>query len=348
MDFAATCDQVQGRTVLFGGFTQSHVSTLWGDTWEWDGASWLQHAGPGPAPRSRHAMAWDAAGGGVLLFGGGGAAGFLGDTWRFDGVQWQPLQPASQPAPRWGHAMATDDGRQRIVLFGGGDDQTWEWNGSNWLQAQPALRPSVRSRPAMTFDEHGGRVVLFGGRDPLDAPLADTWEWDGAAWTLIPDASTALALPVLVYDGALDRLLLFEGPSTEMRARPPAAAAIASGQGCHGTGSGLVLRGDDPYLGNAACSLELLSPLPGAACLFAVSLSSAQTPLGSGCTVYLSGGETRFGVANAHGVARAALPVPRAPFLRGLTVFAQAGALDPLGPLGGVALSARWTLTVGD
>lgn len=41
--------------------------------------------------------------------------------------------------------------------------------------------PGVRSYPAMCFDERRGVAVLFGGTSN-----ADTWEWDGLRWAMIP------------------------------------------------------------------------------------------------------------------------------------------------------------------
>src|SRR5258708_5157306 len=52
-----------------------------GDTWAWLDQSWRQIQDIGPAPRQRHAMAYDPTGA-IVLFGGETAAGaFGGDTW---------------------------------------------------------------------------------------------------------------------------------------------------------------------------------------------------------------------------------------------------------------------------
>src|SRR5262249_23587391 len=49
---AMVYDSARGVSVLFGGPTGSGAV---GDTWEWDGATWIGRAGNGPSARSRHA-----------------------------------------------------------------------------------------------------------------------------------------------------------------------------------------------------------------------------------------------------------------------------------------------------
>ena len=52
-------DSVRGRTVLFGG---RNGTTLYGDTWEWNGTAWTQKSPPfSPSPRSLYSQASAAA-----------------------------------------------------------------------------------------------------------------------------------------------------------------------------------------------------------------------------------------------------------------------------------------------
>jgi hypothetical protein len=53
------------------------------DTWERDGAHWLQLQDMGPAGRGGHAMAYDLARQRVVLFSGADANSAFGDTWEF-------------------------------------------------------------------------------------------------------------------------------------------------------------------------------------------------------------------------------------------------------------------------
>jgi len=64
----------------------------------------------------------------------------------------------------------------------------------------------------MTDDAARGRIVMFGGWTA--GPSADTWEWDGTAWTNItpgtgsPSQRYAVSL---VYDAARGRSVVFGG-----------------------------------------------------------------------------------------------------------------------------------------
>src|SRR5436190_1909276 len=75
---AMAYDAARGVTVLFGG---ANYPTTNGDTWEWNGTVWTQHAVRGPSPRVGHAMAYDAPRGVTLLFGGNTSPGFNSETW---------------------------------------------------------------------------------------------------------------------------------------------------------------------------------------------------------------------------------------------------------------------------
>ena len=111
-------DTASATVVLFGGYPGNGGSNL-GDTWEWDGATWIQRATTGPAPRSAAAMAYDTARSRIVLFGGtpvGG--GYHGDTWEWDGTAWAQVATTG-PSPRSRHAMAYDAARGRVVVFGG-------------------------------------------------------------------------------------------------------------------------------------------------------------------------------------------------------------------------------------
>jgi hypothetical protein len=68
-----------GRGVaVFGGTG----STVLGDTWRFDGTTWVQLSGPGPSPRQLVSMVFDRRRAKVVLFGGYDFAGsVLADTW---------------------------------------------------------------------------------------------------------------------------------------------------------------------------------------------------------------------------------------------------------------------------
>jgi hypothetical protein len=170
---------------------------------------------------------YDEAHGQVLLFGGDrGQEGSLGDTWVYDGQQWREIA-VTGPSPRSIHAMVYDSRRRKVVLFGGvaegrtlGD--TWEWDGKGWARVATS-GPPARALHGLAYDAARGRTVLFGGQSVLapDAPsLADTWEWDGVAWSHIevspPGPRDHIAM---AFDAATGEVLLHglkaggEGPA---------------------------------------------------------------------------------------------------------------------------------------
>jgi hypothetical protein len=71
-DASMAYDAATGTVVLFGGSTSSGCScTVLGDTWTWNGTTWIQQA-PAASPSAREgaSMAYDAATGTAVLFGG--------------------------------------------------------------------------------------------------------------------------------------------------------------------------------------------------------------------------------------------------------------------------------------
>jgi hypothetical protein len=97
-DFGATASAYaalafKGDSVaLFGGAlsTRGNISTIYPNTWTWDGKRWTLRQFMGPGPRYKHAMAYDSKRGCLVLFGGlcttptGGSllGEMLGDTWE--------------------------------------------------------------------------------------------------------------------------------------------------------------------------------------------------------------------------------------------------------------------------
>ena len=101
---AMSYDAARGQVVNFGGF---NGFSFLSETWTWDGADWT-HRYPvhSPMPRFGPGMAYDAARGETVLFGGydgDSPLSLLGDTWAWDGTDWEvaraslDLTPASGP-----------------------------------------------------------------------------------------------------------------------------------------------------------------------------------------------------------------------------------------------------------
>jgi cysteine-rich repeat protein len=187
-------DAGRQRVVMFGGMVHVGGEDIYlSDTWEHDGAAWVQRApAQAPPPRGWGVMAYDAARARTILFGGqSNDEAHLRDTWSWDGEAWTELTPATSPPGRLHTAMAYDAGRQRLVMFGGWTElapdpiaaDTWEFDGTTWLDVTPAGSPPARYLHGMAYDPLRAHVVIFGGGQLPDVSYEDTWTWDGDAWT---------------------------------------------------------------------------------------------------------------------------------------------------------------------
>jgi hypothetical protein len=171
-------DSQRHRVVLFGGYAYNAGYTYFGDTWEWDGTSWVQQLASSPPARFQHAMAFDIGRARTVLFGGRGSTFLYGDTWEWDGTSWIQLGGGGPSYPGINHAMAFDG--SNVVLVGGSYSygETWVWNGTSWSFAI-AGTPFQRYGHAMAYDDLHGRALLFGGHVSGIGAAADTWEWTG-------------------------------------------------------------------------------------------------------------------------------------------------------------------------
>lgn len=192
-----------GRTILYGGFHPNHPTdppnTTYGDTWAWDGMTWIELPISGPGPRRGGAMAYDSAREVIVLFGGFspglGTQNGSTETWEleYDDVSstwtWVNKTPSGpNPPTRYHFAMAYDSECDHTVLFGGFStdninhlDDTWEWKWDEiamemrWAQG-PISGPSKRQGIGMAFD--GDHVVLFGGGTGSGATFFnETWKY---------------------------------------------------------------------------------------------------------------------------------------------------------------------------
>jgi hypothetical protein len=214
-DNAMAYDSIRQRVVSFGGYNGVYL----GDTWEWDGVSWMSGPVTGPGLRADSFMPFDSARGVMVLFGGQAANGSIrGDTWEFNGIDW--TQPATTgPPARWIQRMAYDSVRGVTVMFGGRSpsgllSDTWEWNGTTWTQIV-VQGPQARYGHAMAYDSDRQVVVLFGGQNGFpfgQGVLGDTWEYDGSSWTQVPiTGPSSRTFVKMVYDPSRQRMVLFGG-----------------------------------------------------------------------------------------------------------------------------------------
>ena len=343
-------DPVRAMTVMFGGGIGLSV---YDETWSWNGAAWTQHT-PAVVPPARvdAAMAFDPSSQQILLFGGadsslasvfgnGAGASLLGDTWLFDGVNWQQLTPASAPTARVRFAMAADSQRSRVLLYGGypgglnapPSNETWEFQNGTWTRLLPAASPPPSLQGLMAFDSRRDVLVLQ-GRTATPTSHNETWEFDGTTWSQLPVATLDRPVAGLVYDPATDQMLFKPSYSASydhelmQLVRDPLASGSTYGNGCSPSGAPLRLSNSSPvYFGNYAFQVEALGQ-PNAINLLVLGLAPDQAPL-QGCTLLVGPPFTaRVAVANGFGFAAFPQQVPIRPELRGVHLYFQAGQLD--------------------
>jgi hypothetical protein len=209
-----------GSVVLFGGL-QSDTFLALGDTWTWDGLSWIErHPADSPSARFVFAMTYDEARRQVVLFGGEDGHTFFGDTWIWDGLTWTQLHPAHSPPPCELETMTYDAARRQIVMFSCSDEQnrneTWTWDGVDWQQVFPANSPQSRSSQGMVYDPARKRVVLFGGANicmEFTCAYSDTWLWNGFNWKKLQgiEHPTARMNGSMAYDSSSHAVVVFGG-----------------------------------------------------------------------------------------------------------------------------------------
>lgn len=217
-------DSAHAKMVMYGGYG---LSGALGDTWEYDGTTWLLRTTSGPAARQDFGLAYDDVNDRTVLFGGYGGGVIHNDTWHYDNGTWTQVSPSNPPAKRYGHSMAWDPDRDTVILFGGlaivGSsapvaNDTWEYNGSTWIQIDSAQTPPARSRATLTpvprLEIAATQLVLIGGAQvPGKPPLNDVWRLEPTGWvdispTFLPPARFGAPL---VYNDARREMNLLGG-----------------------------------------------------------------------------------------------------------------------------------------
>jgi hypothetical protein len=174
-----------------------------------------------PSARYQAKMVWDTSIHRAVLFGGATTidagtkvAYEFDDTWEWTGVRWVQKFPAHSPTSRAAESMVFDSARQRVVVFGGRHgktnlNDTWTYDGNDWTPITTSPAPFVRELAGAAYDSARDRIVLFGGtlqtysadgRTLTEAPLHDTWEFDGTVWHQILTDGPAVTKPILEYD----------------------------------------------------------------------------------------------------------------------------------------------------
>ncbi len=223
---AMAYDAVGRRMLVYGGGVLDATLDPIARTLAWDGQHWTDLGQTTPGPLRRAAIASDPIRRQIVMH-GGAVAGCIqgcianGQTWIWNGSQWSAPSVAATPGKRTRMAAAYDPARSTLVMFGGLDanvspgllGDTWEQTDGHWTRVA-TTGPAPRFAAAMAYDAAHQRMVLFGGRRVNGATLpAETWLWDGSAWSLATPATspTPRSGTAMAYDQARGRVVMFGG-----------------------------------------------------------------------------------------------------------------------------------------
>ncbi|HTT26748.1 MAG TPA: kelch repeat-containing protein, partial [Thermoplasmata archaeon] len=218
-------DPADGYVLLYGG-EWGDCSTgscgLYSDTWRFSGGNWTKLSpAQSPGQRLGFAMDYDAALGGVLLYGGLSSSGsVLNDTWEFSGGSWTQLHGATSPPPLEFARMAYDAADNATILFGGKNTagnfgETWSFADSTWTQLSVGWAPSWRWGETLVYDGETNFLLLYGGITNGSSD-ADAWGYSDGFWTDLPrtPSPVAGAMQEALYDPQLGQVLMFGGLGT--------------------------------------------------------------------------------------------------------------------------------------
>jgi len=179
---------------------------------DWQQLSPAQH----PSSRVYATAAATGQGSQVLMFGGKDSSGnALGDTWLWDGSNWQQLVLEASPPARWGGSMFAMQGK--VFLFGGYNGTTYLNDVWYWTPGASTWTPFTTAPPPRAFAEAAANpvsntAVLFGGYNGASY-LADTWTFNGTTWSQKSPATVPAGRSnsAVAYDYASGSIIMFGG-----------------------------------------------------------------------------------------------------------------------------------------
>ncbi len=233
-----------GAVLLYGG---DDGTTVYQDTWAWDGSTWAPvttATSPGQLRSVR--MTWDAAQHELVMFGGSNAlidspSTANRKTWLFKkvgstfdwvwcncdssilglispGLAYDNYVPPSGPS--------NDATAQQVIEFSGDkggvkSSNTYAFNGTTWSLLSPMNHPIALASPGMAFHTQRNQVILFGGICDSGTGCSAqgfyglTWGWNGSSWTQLavtnPPARTGHRMAYDPNLGGISGLYLFGG-----------------------------------------------------------------------------------------------------------------------------------------
>ena len=183
---------------------------------------------------------------------------------------WSPVSTPASPTGRAGFGMVYDAAMAKVVVFGGCESASffsqdcnatndlWTYSAGNWTQLHPPVSPPARMLPSMAYDPASQEIVLFGGLSgyPGNAPLSDTWVFNGTSWTqLFPSVSPPASgmNQAMAYDPSAGAIVLFASGWQTSVGGPPSAYLNETWTFSHGqwtevlNGTGPSPRGEETF-----------------------------------------------------------------------------------------------------
>jgi len=211
-------DEARNVALLFGGVNDigSETSEFFDETWEWDGANWIEQKPKfHPPARALMNMYYDPVRHKVVIHGGyvqnqgNKEVTFYNDTWEWDGEVWREVVVEESPTTGISTMVYFTPLQMPIMMDGQG---IWFWDIPKWHQPSFQNAPAGRWGSRMAYDPFTQQMVLFGGYKD-DVSFNDTWFFDGTDWKEL--VSTDLPPErnghVLFYDQVRNAIVLFGG-----------------------------------------------------------------------------------------------------------------------------------------
>lgn len=223
---AVAYDPIRARVVLYGGMsgTAQMGTTLYTDTWEWDGKTWtLAHPTTHPAAHSG-ALAYDPSRG-KMMFAEQADVPEESKLWAYDGAEWtHVVDSVPQGKLFW------DPPSGKLVVQQG--SQVWELNdtwetstvsavppNTHWatdryvtLTSLQNTTPPARDYQSVAYDAHRGELMLLGGGVGTDtlqtATAGKTWFFGQEGWREGGDAPSAVR-PALAFDPVKNEMIVY-------------------------------------------------------------------------------------------------------------------------------------------
>lgn len=252
---AVSFEPTTGGALLFGGAIGINPGTFFGDTWRLQAGVWTQlTVTPSPAPRVGAGIATDLARQRVVLWGGNGPAGYLDDTWEWDGTAWLLQNPPHRPPVSGVQSMAYESDLGAVVLVTRPSTilasmETWLWLGSDWLRLDTPTRLNtgvgiqVVAAPGRVFAHDMEHLYQLTAPPPLVANYgsacqvatlrlgAEVWPRPGANDFALTTSGQLANAPVLFVVGLAAASLPVGGCTLLVQPGGPLVASVADAHG---------------------------------------------------------------------------------------------------------------------